>query len=78
MTRFPVLGAYELALKCSHMFNLLDARGADQRDRARRCDGADQGAGDWRGQGVCGAGRGAGGCGELEKFIPLIAQRTAR
>jgi glycyl-tRNA synthetase alpha chain len=28
MKRFPVLGAYELALKCSHMFNLLDARGA--------------------------------------------------
>jgi glycyl-tRNA synthetase alpha chain len=28
MTRFPVLGAYELALKCSHCFNLLDARGA--------------------------------------------------
>jgi glycyl-tRNA synthetase alpha chain len=26
--RFPVLGAYELALKCSQMFNLLDARGA--------------------------------------------------
>lgn len=26
--RFPTLGAYELALKCSHMFNLLDARGA--------------------------------------------------
>jgi glycyl-tRNA synthetase alpha chain len=26
--RFPVLGAYELALKCSHTFNLLDARGA--------------------------------------------------
>jgi glycyl-tRNA synthetase alpha chain len=26
--RFPVLGAYELALKCSHLFNLLDARGA--------------------------------------------------
>jgi glycyl-tRNA synthetase alpha chain len=26
--RFPVLGAYELALKCSHVFNLLDARGA--------------------------------------------------
>ena len=25
---FPVLGAYELALKCSHLFNLLDARGA--------------------------------------------------
>jgi glycyl-tRNA synthetase alpha chain len=23
-----VLGAYELALKCSHLFNLLDARGA--------------------------------------------------
>ncbi len=28
MRRFPVLGAYELALKCSHLFNLLDARGA--------------------------------------------------
>ena len=23
-----MLGAYELALKCSHVFNLLDARGA--------------------------------------------------
>jgi glycyl-tRNA synthetase alpha chain len=28
LKRFPVLGAYELALKCSHAFNLLDARGA--------------------------------------------------
>jgi glycyl-tRNA synthetase alpha chain len=28
VTRFPTLGAYELALKCSHAFNLLDARGA--------------------------------------------------
>ncbi len=28
LTRFPVLGAYELALKCSQLFNLLDARGA--------------------------------------------------
>jgi glycyl-tRNA synthetase alpha chain len=27
LKRFPVLGAYELALKCSHVFNLLDARG---------------------------------------------------
>ncbi len=26
--RRPVLGAYELCLKCSHLFNLLDARGA--------------------------------------------------
>jgi glycyl-tRNA synthetase alpha chain len=26
--RFPTLGAYELALKCSQTFNLLDARGA--------------------------------------------------
>ncbi len=26
--RFPTMGAYELALKCSHAFNLLDARGA--------------------------------------------------
>ena len=28
LKRFPILGAYELALKCSHVFNLLDARGA--------------------------------------------------
>ncbi len=28
LKRFPVLGAYELALKCSHLFNNLDARGA--------------------------------------------------
>ena len=27
-SRFPVLGAYDLVLKCSHLFNLLDARGA--------------------------------------------------
>lgn len=26
--RFPVLGAFELCLKCSHLFNILDARGA--------------------------------------------------
>jgi glycyl-tRNA synthetase alpha chain len=28
MARFPLLGAYELCLKCSHLFNILDARGA--------------------------------------------------
>jgi glycyl-tRNA synthetase alpha chain len=28
LRRFPTLGAYELCLKCSHVFNLLDARGA--------------------------------------------------
>src|SRR5579872_1213847 len=27
-SRFPVLAAYEQALKCSHLFNLLDSRGA--------------------------------------------------
>ncbi|MBI3934552.1 MAG: glycine--tRNA ligase subunit alpha, partial [Acidobacteria bacterium] len=26
--RFPLLPAYELVLKCSHLFNLLDSRGA--------------------------------------------------
>ncbi len=26
--RFPVLAAYDLVLKCSHLFNLLDSRGA--------------------------------------------------
>ena len=28
ISRFPLLGAYDLCLKCSHLFNLLDARGA--------------------------------------------------
>jgi glycyl-tRNA synthetase alpha chain len=28
LKRFPVLAAYDLCLKCSHLFNLLDARGA--------------------------------------------------
>ena len=27
-TRFPLLAAYDLVLKCSHVFNLLDSRGA--------------------------------------------------
>jgi glycyl-tRNA synthetase alpha chain len=27
-SRFPLLGAYYLCLKCSHLFNILDARGA--------------------------------------------------
>ncbi len=28
VSRFPLLAAYDLCLKCSHLFNLLDARGA--------------------------------------------------
>jgi len=28
VARFPLLGAYDLCLKCSHLFNVLDARGA--------------------------------------------------
>jgi glycyl-tRNA synthetase alpha chain len=28
LKRFPVLGAFDLCLKCSHLFNILDARGA--------------------------------------------------
>jgi len=28
VVRFPLLAAYDLCLKCSHLFNLLDARGA--------------------------------------------------
>ena len=28
MNRFPVLAAFDLCLKCSHLFNILDARGA--------------------------------------------------
>ncbi len=27
LQRYPVLAAYEMCLKCSHLFNLLDARG---------------------------------------------------
>jgi len=27
-SRFPLLAAYDLCLKCSHAFNILDARGA--------------------------------------------------
>jgi glycyl-tRNA synthetase alpha chain len=27
-SRFPLLAAYDLCLKCSHLFNVLDARGA--------------------------------------------------
>ena len=27
-SRYPLLGAYDLCLKCSHLFNMLDARGA--------------------------------------------------
>jgi glycyl-tRNA synthetase alpha chain len=26
--RFPLLGAFDLCMKCSHLFNILDARGA--------------------------------------------------
>jgi len=26
--RYPLLAAYDLCLKCSHLFNILDARGA--------------------------------------------------
>ena len=28
IARFPLIAAYELTLKCSHLFNVLDARGA--------------------------------------------------
>jgi glycyl-tRNA synthetase alpha chain len=28
MKRFPLLAAYDFCLKCSHLFNILDARGA--------------------------------------------------
>jgi glycyl-tRNA synthetase alpha chain len=28
IARYPLLGAYDLCLKCSHLFNILDARGA--------------------------------------------------
>jgi glycyl-tRNA synthetase alpha chain len=28
LKRYPILAAYDLCLKCSHLFNILDARGA--------------------------------------------------
>jgi len=40
LRRFPILAAYELCLKCSHLFNLLDARGSHLGDGAGGGDGA--------------------------------------
>jgi glycyl-tRNA synthetase alpha chain len=40
-----VLPAYDQCIKASHRFNLLDARGRDQRDRARRLHRPRPGAG---------------------------------
>ena len=58
LKRFPVLGAYELALKCSHVFNLLDARGAisvtERVGVMARIRTLVVGSG----EGLCGAGRG--------------------
>ena len=50
LKRFPVLGAYELALKCSQVFNLLDARGAISVTERVGGDGKDSDAcgGGWR------------------------------
>src|ERR1039458_2240932 len=33
--RFPILGAFDLCLKCSHLFNILDARGAIRSEERR-------------------------------------------
>ncbi len=53
--RFPLLATYELALKCSHLFNLLDARGAISVTERVGVIGAHSRAGRGRGQSVCGA-----------------------
>jgi glycyl-tRNA synthetase alpha chain len=53
--RFPLLATYELALKCSHLFNLLDARGAISVTERVGVIGRIRNAGGGRGQGVCGA-----------------------
>ena len=47
VSRFPVLAAYDHVLKCSHLFNLLDAKRRHQRYRARGHDrpGAQAGRG---------------------------------
>ena len=48
-----VLPAHDYCLKCSHMFNLLDASGGDRRDRADgvRAPRAPAGSGDCEGVG---------------------------
>ena len=56
LKRFPVLGAYELALKCSQIFQPAGCPGGDFGDGAGGGDGADSDAGGGGGEGVCGAG----------------------
>ena len=66
--RFPLLPTYELALKCSNLFNILDARGAISVTERVGVIGADSGAGGGCGEGVCGA------AGSVSKL--LAASRT--
>ena len=53
--RFPLLATYELALKCSNLFNLLDARGAISVTERVGVIGRIRDAGGGRGEGVGGA-----------------------
>ena len=53
--RFPLLPTYELALKCSNLFNLLDARGAISVTERVGVIGRIREPGGGRGEGVCGA-----------------------
>ncbi len=55
-----VLPAYDYCLKCSHTFNLLDARGRHQRDRARPLHRPGAGPGPPVASGLRGAARGDG------------------
>ena len=49
---FRCCRTYDQVLKCSHLFNTLDSRGSDQRDRAGRRDRARAQTGGGRGAGV--------------------------
>ena len=51
--RFPLLPTYELALKCSNLFNLLDARGAISVTERVGVIGRIRDSGGGRGKGVC-------------------------
>jgi glycyl-tRNA synthetase alpha chain len=55
--RFPLLATYELALKCSNLFQSAGCARGDQRDGARGRDWAHSQSGGGRGQGVCGSSR---------------------
>ena len=68
--RFPLLPTYELALKCSNLFNLLDARGAISVTERVGVIARIRNSGGRRGQGLCGTTRGVA---QLAGLVALCA-----